>query len=165
MYELKILFPDLKSLKEFTERQESTYSATPEPVQDAPPNPVPDTDSRGFPWDARLHSSNKKFNRDGSWMWRRGLDKNNIPTIEAELKGAPDVPALPTNATDLKPPSDMDYNTFMTTVFSPGLAAQKFTIGQVNEILTKFNVNSLFELQKPENIHVLPSIVFELNNV
>lgn len=70
-------------------------------------NPAPVTsgaplDSRGFPWDERIHSASKEFNKDGSWRYRRNTDKELIKSVEAELKGASvatqttQQPAMPT---------------------------------------------------------------------
>jgi hypothetical protein len=44
-----------------------------------------ETDSRGLPWDERIHSSSKEKNKDGSWRYKRGVDKNLLPQVEAEL--------------------------------------------------------------------------------
>lgn len=46
-------------------------------------------DSRGFPWDSRIHSSAKSFNADGTWKYMRGLDKAvTLPNVENELRAA-----------------------------------------------------------------------------
>lgn len=37
-----------------------------------------DVDVRGIEWDARLHTSNKSTNEDGSWRYKKGV------TAEAE---------------------------------------------------------------------------------
>lgn len=68
------------------------------------------TDSKGFNWDARIHAKSKATNKDGSWRYKRGVDKGFIDQIEAELKGqttmtatteqiAPPPVQLPTYAT------------------------------------------------------------------
>ena len=65
-------------------------------------------DVRGLPWDERIHSTKKGKNADGSWRNRRGVDKDLLAQVEAELKAtysntqpvqeAPTAPALPTTA-------------------------------------------------------------------
>jgi NACalpha-BTF3-like transcription factor len=45
-------------------------------------------DSDGLPWDARIHSSNKKYKADGTWTRRRGITDIEFDTIKAELRGA-----------------------------------------------------------------------------
>lgn len=45
-------------------------------------------DCRGVPHDTRIHSAEGSVNKDGSWRNRRGVEKDVIAKIEAELKGA-----------------------------------------------------------------------------
>jgi hypothetical protein len=54
---------------------------------DSLPNPegAPDVDSRGLPWDERIHASTKATNGDGSWRNKRGVDKALVEAVEAEL--------------------------------------------------------------------------------
>lgn len=42
-------------------------------------------DSKGLPWDERIHSGNRAFNADGTWRARRGVDKATAARIEKEL--------------------------------------------------------------------------------
>jgi len=68
----------------------------------APPPPVPqpgfpantavpqspnlaEVDSKGMPWDARIHSSSKAKVADGSWKYRRGVSDEEVKRVEAEL--------------------------------------------------------------------------------
>lgn len=44
-------------------------------------------DADGLPWDERIHSSNKKKKKDGTWTRRRGLQDAEFDAIAAELKG------------------------------------------------------------------------------
>ena len=64
------------------------------------PNDDSELDSRGFPWDKRIHSANKSKNSDDTWRYSR-KPKNfetkeqwdiYIEQIEEELKGSDDVP-------------------------------------------------------------------------
>src|ERR1043165_8322493 len=50
------------------------FEADDEPAM---PNPegAPDVDSRGLPWDERIHAGTKATNADGSWRNKRGVDK------------------------------------------------------------------------------------------
>ncbi len=57
-------------------------------------------DSRGLPWDTRIHAVTQGVNKDGSWRYRRGVEKNVIDQVEQELRskvGAPvaATPAIP----------------------------------------------------------------------
>lgn len=57
-------------------------------------------DSRGLPWDERIHASSQGTNKDGSWRYRRGVEQAQIDQVEAELRGS--VPAQP--AAPMPPP-------------------------------------------------------------
>jgi hypothetical protein len=43
-------------------------------------------DKNGFPWDARIHSSSKNTNQDGTWRYTRGGDPAVRAQVEAELR-------------------------------------------------------------------------------
>lgn len=61
--------------------------ATTHNEEDAPVDgPVPATDVRGFPWDERIHSSNKALTKDGEWRKRRGVDDATVAAVESELQ-------------------------------------------------------------------------------
>lgn len=55
------------------------------PTQGADTGPVPTHDSRGVPWDSRIHSSNREITKDGSWRKRRGTEPAEVARVEAEL--------------------------------------------------------------------------------
>jgi hypothetical protein len=42
-------------------------------------------DSRGLPWDERIHASSRAKNKDGTWRYRRGLDEREAQAVEQEL--------------------------------------------------------------------------------
>lgn len=67
------------------------------PVEEtpAPPPPVGELDSRGFPWDKRIHSSGQSKISDGSWKYLRGVPKDVIAKVEKELKPDTDTPPPP----------------------------------------------------------------------
>lgn len=45
-------------------------------------------DSKGYLWDARIHSETKKKNADGTWRFRRNLDEKVKTSVLAELNAA-----------------------------------------------------------------------------
>lgn len=54
-----------------------------------PPVPTLDSvklDADGLPWDDRIHSSNHKFDAQGRWWKRRGVQEVTRKAVEAELK-------------------------------------------------------------------------------
>jgi hypothetical protein len=67
----------------------------PAPVP-VPPTPVTavdtESDARGFPWDKRIHSDTKSKNNDGTWRYRRQVDKELIKKVEAELLASTPAP-------------------------------------------------------------------------
>lgn len=81
-------------------------------------------DSKGMPWDERIHASTKTQNADGSWKKRRGVNDLIVKEVEAELLAAntdtdtgevaptvpvtpapPSTPAAPTVPVTPAPPS------------------------------------------------------------
>jgi hypothetical protein len=57
-------------------------------------------DSRGLPWDRRIHASTKAINSDGTWRNMRGVDKDLLASVEQELR---DVQALPVPTPETPP--------------------------------------------------------------
>jgi hypothetical protein len=48
--------------------------------------PTGDVDSRGIPWDVRIHSEgNNKLNKNGTWRQRRGVEPVFVAQVEQEL--------------------------------------------------------------------------------
>jgi len=62
--------------------------AEPDAAVSVPPPPPPSSelDSRGFPWDARIHGRTKAKIGDGTWRYRRGSTDEEIAMVEAELR-------------------------------------------------------------------------------
>lgn len=83
--------------------------------------PPPPLDSRGLPWDARIHASSRSQVADGSWRNRKcPADQTKeswdqyIAQVEAELKGVMSVPtpaAVPTPTEAPAPPAAVPIST------------------------------------------------------
>jgi hypothetical protein len=93
----------------------STIAVAPlsEPSKPPPISNDYGVDSRGLPWDERIHSVTQAKNKNGTWRYKRGVEESQIKTVEAELatkvRGiqsesvaaspqvpvVPDVPAIP----------------------------------------------------------------------
>lgn len=58
-----------------------------EPTDDAPSVANP------LPWDARIHTSSRAVNKDGSFRYKRGVDAKLIEQVEAELTQLMAIPA------------------------------------------------------------------------
>lgn len=89
----------IKTLHEVFEEDEdgdTTKSAAvapppppPATVAAIPPAPmalVEGRDSSGLPWDARIHSSKKTVNKDGTWKARKNIDDATVAAVTAELR-------------------------------------------------------------------------------
>jgi len=59
---------------------------------DNTPQPAGALDSRGFPWDERIHSKTGSgggaLNKDGTWRGKRGVSNDLVKTVETELRAA-----------------------------------------------------------------------------
>lgn len=49
-------------------------------------------DSKGMPWDGRIHASSKAKIADGTWRAKRGVEPELVTKVEAELRGAQAAP-------------------------------------------------------------------------
>jgi hypothetical protein len=65
----------------------------PPPAVPAPPGAPVELDSRGYPWDGRIHAANRAKKIDGAWKTKRGVDPNLIVQCEAQNKPG-NVPAI-----------------------------------------------------------------------
>lgn len=72
-----------------------TLTAPPAPTTPAVNTVVSaDRDTKGIPWDARVHSDTRKTNADGTWRFRRNLDEATKNAVMTELRGAVKVPPV-----------------------------------------------------------------------
>lgn len=92
-------------------------------------------DSKGMPWDTRIHSSTKAKNADNSWRKRKGVAPQTIEVVEAQLKtamAAPTamtIPAVPEPGALAGTPVP-DFASFMFDV-SQWVATKQLTTGDV----------------------------------
>ncbi|MFM6929437.1 MAG: hypothetical protein ACKOX6_13295 [Bdellovibrio sp.] len=65
---------------------EEVVSPEPAPVANfQAPTQQLEVDSRGLPWDARIHANTKATNKDGSWRIKRGTEPSLVTQVEQEL--------------------------------------------------------------------------------
>lgn len=65
-------------------------------IQINPANhPSANVDSRGIPWDERIHSASMAITKTGAWRSRRGVEDSVIKQIENELKAAQPMTKIP----------------------------------------------------------------------
>ncbi len=126
--------PPVESIAAFANQASPFASQVAEaspPVPPAPPPPPPppappaltvfappagagiEVDSKGFPWDGRIHASSRVKVADGTWRQRRNLDDATLSQVENELRalmasrpaGSADLSAVPINTTPPAPAS------------------------------------------------------------
>lgn len=95
--------PKIPASEEISPKNSPTIPFTPSilPSVLAPSTPVPvpapsvskaaesnefGLDSRGLPWDARIHAVTQGVNKDGSWRNRRGVEPSLVAQVENELR-------------------------------------------------------------------------------
>jgi hypothetical protein len=66
----------------------TTSVPLPPPTPAPPGAPAPELDKRGYPWDNRIHASNRSKKLDGAWKNKRGVDPNLVVAVEAQTKPA-----------------------------------------------------------------------------
>ncbi len=68
-------------------------------------------DSKGLPWDSRIHSVSQGTNKDGSWRLRRGVEDAQVTQVEFELRqrlaaeGHAAPPVTPPSLPPIPPPA------------------------------------------------------------
>lgn len=92
-------------------------------------------DSKGMPWDTRIHSSTKAKNADNSWRKRKGVAPQTIEVVEAQLKTAMAAPTAMTIPPVPEPGAVAgtpvpDFASFMFDV-SQWVATKQLTTGDV----------------------------------
>lgn len=73
------------------------------PLAERPGAAVP-LDSAGLPHDIRIHAATKTTNKDGTWRYLRGVDKDLVAQVEAELKQIMAAPVPEVSAAPVPPP-------------------------------------------------------------
>lgn len=58
------------------------------PAQPAAPGEVIQYDAKGYPWDARIHATNRAQTIGKQWKYKRGVDPNLVVAVEAQNKPA-----------------------------------------------------------------------------
>jgi hypothetical protein len=134
--------------------------------------PTVELDTRGLPWDARIHSRERTKIANGNWKNKRGLDAATIEAIEGELRGVMSAPA----ATVISPPvtntTQPDPDGSVTTASSSNfpdlmkkitaaITGGKVTAAQCSEIVARNGVKSLPLLATRPDL--IPQIELELD--
>ena len=135
------------------------------PVPPPPPIPAPpgpavaaELDTRGYPWDARIHAANRAKTIKGAWKNKRGVDPALVASVEgaagsvtvlpAAAPAAP--PAAPVNLPATAPvassipaaPGTIGFRELMQKI-QTATAAGKLTTEQVNAALATVGLQPL----------------------
>jgi len=121
-------------------------------------------DSRGLPWDERIHAATHAKNANGTWRQRRGVDEALVLQVTNELRGVtaapPSVPAPPpapvAAAVPAPPPAPVAAPTLLEAMgrITQAMAAGTITQTQLVETLASLQLpNGLLSLSdQPEQI-------------
>ena len=120
--------------------------AGPEPT--VPPAPMPandDVDAEGFPWDERIHSSNRKKTQKGLWTKRKGVQPIVWDEVRAELKATPAQQPMQQPAQQPMQQPAQQPITFPMLIQLVTLPMQKGTLSleTVSEIVGKYGFTAL----------------------
>lgn len=132
-------------------------------------------DTKGLPWDGRIHASSKAKVADGSWRQKRGVDPDLVKSVEAELRqtmaapaapGAAWVPPVPAPTEGLAaqpwpipPQPAVEYSTFAQTLMT-AVATGTLTPPQIDAACQKYGVPSFPALGNRTDL--IPSVMQEL---
>jgi hypothetical protein len=134
--------------------------------------PTVELDTRGLPWDARIHSRERTKIANGNWKNKRGLDATTIEAIEGELRGVMSAPAATvisppvTNTTQPDPAgsvmtaSSSNFPDLMKKI-TAAITGGKVTAAQCSEIVARNGVKSLPLLATRPDL--IPQIELELD--
>jgi hypothetical protein len=118
-------------------------------------SPLCELDSKGEPWDAKIHSRTKSKNADGTWKLMRGISAPSIPV-------APVIPVAVVTA-PIEPPVAEENQFFkimakITQLVKDGI----MTHAEIVHVVRPFGIESIpLIAQKPE---LIPSILMALES-
>jgi hypothetical protein len=98
-------------------------------------------DTKGLPWDARIHSSSRGKVADGSWKAKRKVDAAVVAAVEAELRAVQGLPApapvRTASSPPPPPPGAVEVMTFIKLVpkITQAIKMGMLTQARVNELL------------------------------
>lgn len=87
------------------------------PAAPSTPAPAVELDSKGLPWDERIHAGSKAKVKDGSWRAKKEVDPALVATVEAELRAS----VAPSGAPVVQPAATPTGWPFAETPAAPGM--------------------------------------------
>ena len=151
-----------------------------EPVSTAPPlrpPQAPELDSRGMPWDSRIHASNHSRTINGEWKKKRGVSPDLVAGVEAThvtpapapvpVFTAPPPPvasAAGVSAPPVTAVAPLDFRGLMAKI-SAATAAGKLSVQQVNDALGTVGLNATEMAQLIGNAPLIASVNAAIDRV
>ncbi len=118
-------------------------------------------DSKGLPWDSRIHARTKTKNKDGSWKGLRGVGPKMLDKVEDELKTIQEIPVIPSIPLPPEAPPK-DFAAFMTLV-TTNITNKKIEKVDVNKVLSHFKIPSIpVVATRPD---LIPAIIMALEEL
>ena len=141
--------------------------------------PSPKLDKTGLPWDARIHTSTRAVNADGTWRRKRGVDEATVATVESELRAVMGIPAVAVPAPTVAeaapvvpppppapvaplPPSTASFIDLINLA-SELIMAGKLTQAQLDSAVQSTGVPSLALLAN--RLDLVPGIIAQINGM
>jgi len=123
--------------------EEHLIPAPPEIVNIPQPPIVPhvELDSKGLPWDSRIHAKTKSKNKDGTWKGLRGTSTKVLDKVQNELKTVQELPP----ALSVPTPPDEPVKDFaaMMSLITSSITNKKIEPHHVNKVLNNFGIPSI----------------------
>lgn len=110
-------------------------------------------DADGLTWDARIHSSSRELNKDGTWRKRRGVNTDLVTQVEAELRGEVPAPKPPvdhshegeTPVFTATIPTDITFPELLDGV-TKAMVAGQLNQARINEALKSIGIEAVSHL-------------------
>ncbi len=120
-------------------------------------------DSKGLPWDARIHASTKGTNADGAWKRRKNTPDEVTAAVEAELRALMGiVPAKPLPAGAVAVPAGETPKTFAQLMgwVTQEVARGTLTQAEVASVVQPIGLASVVGLNMRPDL--IPQVLGEL---
>ncbi|MCK5127600.1 MAG: hypothetical protein KAR42_15190 [candidate division Zixibacteria bacterium] len=124
-------------------------------------------DSKGRPWDARIHSgSKKKLQKTGEWKLKRGVDTALVTQIFSETTRFLDkrqfiTPGVPLDQTPAAQTAPNTFTTIMSNV-TKWVGEGTMTQADIQDVLTRLNVPNLEFLQTSQDPDLCAIVNYKL---
>lgn len=141
---------------------ETTAVEPPSPPPPVKPKRGEGLDSRGFPWNERIHTRVKTKNKDGSWRYLRDAPPRIVAEVENSFLGIPTPPEVPPPPSKPEVLAPMEFSELMEIIID-ATASGKIDRTQIMEVLHKFGFNTIPAVSEhPDKIPVIAGLLKEI---